>query len=185
MKNAISKIKIIRPAVLIAILALAFAGCQKSDLNPIISDDTDVLTEQKVLEAPDVPEEIAVPDGNKLIWHCYASGVQIYEVTESTIDAGQYVWTFVAPSATLSQKPDFTRQVGSHYVGPTWQATIGPKKNMYVVGTKLTSVTEDVTAVPWLLLQAVPVSGPGYLHSATLYYRWFGSNNRVNGRQSW
>ena len=114
-----------------------------------------------------------VPAGNKVIWHCYASGVQIYQVTESTTVPGQYVWTFVAPSATLYLKPNFTKQVGTHYAGPTWEATLGPKKNLFVVGTKLSSVTEDVTAVPWLLLQATPNTDPGYFSNVTFIQRLY------------
>ncbi|HUM45865.1 MAG TPA: DUF3455 domain-containing protein [Chitinophagales bacterium] len=147
-------------------------SCQKSDLVPVITNDTDFLIEEK-LQAPVVPDTIAVPDGNKVIWHTYASGVQIYEVTESTTNPGQFVWTFVAPSATLYKKPDFTKQVGTHYAGPTWEATVGPAKGKYVIGTKISSVTGDVSAIPWLLLKAVPSTDPEYYSTVTYIQRLY------------
>lgn len=173
MKNAMSKIKFVREAALITIIALAFGSCQKSDLNPVIPNDVDMLTEQKLPSAPIVPEAIAVPAGNKLIGHCYASGVQIYEVTQSTTNPGEYVWTFIAPSATLYKKADFTKQIGTHYAGPTWELKISPKQIEYVVGTKLSSVTEDATAIPWLLLQSVPSDDPEHFTRVTFIHRLY------------
>lgn len=170
MKSAINKIIGILPAI--AVVAAVFTGCQKPELVPSIAGATNTATE-KVISAPDVPEEIAVPAGNKVLWHCYATGVQIYQATESTTAPGQYVWTFVAPSATLYEKPNYTKEVGIHYAGPTWEATIGPKKNLFVVGTKISSVTEDATAVPWLLLQAVPGTDPGYFLKITFIQRLY------------
>ena len=45
--------------------------------------------------------------------------------------------------------------MGIHYAGPTWEVTKGQYSGNKVAGTKLQTVTEDITAVPWLLLQAV------------------------------
>ncbi len=170
MKSAINKISIILPAI--AVIAAVFTGCQKSELVPLIADSANPAT-KKMISTPDVPAEIAVPAGNKVLYHCYASGVQIYQATESTTTPGQYVWTFVAPSATLYEKPNYTKQVGTHYAGPTWEATLGPKKNLFVVGTKLSSVTEDASAVPWLLLQAVPGTDPGNFLKITFIQRLY------------
>lgn len=39
--------------------------------------------------APDVPVALAVPDGNKVSFHAYAVGVQIYVATPSPADAAK------------------------------------------------------------------------------------------------
>jgi len=170
MKTVVSKIKIVQVAALFAIIVFAF-GCKKSDLNPAIPGETTLS--QQTLKVPNVPAEIAVPEGNKLIFHCYASGVQIYQVTESSTNPGQYVWTLIAPSATLYNNQNFTKQVGTHYAGPTWESKFGTKKSQYVIGTKINSVTVDPTAVGWLLLQAVPNSDPNYFSSVTYIHRLY------------
>src|SRR5678815_5141718 len=51
--------------------------------------------------APEVPASLAVPDGNKVHFHAYAVGVQIYVATTSPTDATKFVWTFKAPEAVL------------------------------------------------------------------------------------
>ena len=50
---------------------------------------------------PDVPANIAVPDGNKVEFHAYAIGVQIYVCTQSTTDPTKFSWVFKAPQAVL------------------------------------------------------------------------------------
>src|SRR5256885_16846694 len=45
---------------------------------------------------PTVPAAIAVPDGNKVEFHAYAEGVQIY-----AWDAATSKWIFQAPEAVL------------------------------------------------------------------------------------
>ncbi len=170
MKTKIIKTNTVSALVLIATLTLSIMSCQKSDLasNPL----NNYGSEAKIA-TPVVPAIIAVPDGNKVIWHAYATGTQIYKVTQSTTDPNVYLWSFVAPLATLYSDADYTIQVGLHYVGPTWQATTGKKSGEYVVGTKLTSIVQDVTAVPWLLLQAVPSSDPNYYTQVTYIQRLY------------
>lgn len=171
MKKSGSKFNTISRLTLIAIFAIAISACQKSAMNPLSSDSENSAVSQKTIPAPDVPEIIAVPAGNHAIWHAYATGDQIYQVTESLTVPGTYVWTFIAPSATLYSDAAYSMEVGLHYVGPTWEATTGPKTGEYVVGTKLQSSTQDVTAVPWLLLQAVPSSDPDYYSQVTYIQR--------------
>jgi hypothetical protein len=113
--------------------------------------------------APDLSTNcasIAVPDGNKVASHVYAVGVQIYRWNGSA-------WVFVAPAAVLYANADYDGQVGTHYIGPTWESNSGSK----VVGARLAGCTPDPTAIPWLLLQAVTSDGPGVFHRVTYIQR--------------
>jgi hypothetical protein len=103
---------------------------------------------------------IKVPDGNKVASHVYAVGVQIYRWTGSS-------WAFVAPSASLYANADYDGQMGTHYVGPTWESNSGSK----VVGTRLAGCTPDRGAIPWLLLQAISTEGSGTFHEVTYIQR--------------
>ncbi|MCY7409265.1 MAG: DUF3455 domain-containing protein [Chitinophagales bacterium] len=170
MKTQFSKTKTIGTIMLMALFALAITSCQKENIIPD-EFNNDPIVEAKVIETPVVPDIIAVPAGNHPIWHCYATGVQIYKVTQSTVDPNLYLWSFVAPSATLYNNASYTKKVGDHYVGPTWAATAGKKAGEYVVGIKLQAITQDVTAIPWLLLSAAPSTDPNYYYDVTYIQR--------------
>src|SRR5262249_53082822 len=109
---------------------------------------------------PDLPsplcDRVQVPEGNKVAFHAYAIGVQIYRWSGTN-------WTFVAPAAVLYANPGYDGEVGTHYAGPTWESNSGSK----VVGTRLQGCTPDTTAIPWLLLGAVTSEGPGIFHRIT------------------
>src|SRR6266498_2736817 len=45
--------------------------------------------------APDVPDSLLVPEGNKVHFHAYAVGVQIYTCKENA--DGGFSWVFKAP----------------------------------------------------------------------------------------
>lgn len=109
--------------------------------------------------APEVPAGIAIQsDTNKVHFHAYAIGVQIYRWSGSA-------WTFVAPEAVLLDADGNT--VGTHYAGPTWESNSGSK----VVGARVSGVTVDATAIPWLLLRAVTAEGPGIFDRTTYIHR--------------
>ena len=115
--------------------------------------------------APDVPPAIAVPDGNKVHFHAYAVGVQIYVWNGSS-------WVFQAPEAVLfkSQKDALKEDhaVGLHYAGPTWEHKDGSK----VVGARIASApSPDPNAIPWLLLKAASNSGPGKVSDVSYIQR--------------
>ena len=74
--------------------------------------------------------KLQAPAGSKLVYHVYATGVQIYRWNGS--------WAFVAPEAVLSADAGGKSKVGTHYAGPTWESVSGSK----VVGT----VAERCTA---------------------------------------
>jgi hypothetical protein len=94
---------------------------------------------------PEVPADIAPPEGNRAYLDVHAVGVQIYSCN------GQ-AWTLVAPRADLYD--DHGTLVGTHLAGPTWQTNEGST----VVGSRVAGVNVDPTAVDWLLLSATPTT---------------------------
>jgi uncharacterized protein DUF3455 len=144
------------------VVAIGLSSCQKED--PILQPAGEGAHALLGRIAPSVVTDIQVPEGNHLVYAAYAQGVQIYQVRAS---GSGYAWVFVAPDATLYADPAYNGVVGSHYPGPTWETLSGSK----VVGKKIAGVTPDLTAVPWLLLQAVSSQGPGVLDSVTYIQR--------------
>ena len=115
---------------------------------------------------PEVPASIAVPEGQKVAFHTFATGVQIYVCRQSVTDPSRFVWVFKAPEATLYDSDG--NVVGTHYAGPTWESNSGSK----VVGAVLQRLASpDPNAIPWLLLRAVTSEGPGIFHDITYIQR--------------
>ena len=143
--------RIIQALVLITIVTVA--------VTPALAvDDTN---------GPELPEQcssIRVEEGNKLAFHTYARGVQIYRWNGVTAK-----WDFVAPVASLFAEENYHGEVATHYVGPTWESKSGSK----VVGRRVlgTGCTPDQTAIPWLLLEKVSNQGPGIFGSVTFIQR--------------
>jgi len=99
----------------------------------------------------DIPANLAVPKEDKLIFHAYAKGVQIYQCVRDSADTTRFSWTFVGPEATLYTNSTCTHAVGKHYAGPTWE-TIGGSK---VIGIKFQQAdSPDPGSIPWLLLKS-------------------------------
>jgi len=123
--------------------------------------------------APEVPASLQVPDGNKVSFHAYAEGVQIYVATASTTSPTGFAWTFLAPEAVLYDADG--NVVGIHYAfaGPTrpaWESESGSR----VVGARTVApVTVTAGAIPWLILNAVPTDtiGPGVFGRTTYVQR--------------
>jgi hypothetical protein len=113
---------------------------------------------------PDLPsplcDSLEVPQGNKVAFHAYALGVQVYRWNGTS-------WVFIEPVATLFADADYHEKVGIHYVGPTWESNSGSK----VVATRLEGCSPDLTAIPWLLLQTTSTEGPGIFRSVTYIQR--------------
>jgi hypothetical protein len=105
-------------------------------------------------------ENLQVPAGNKVAFHAYAEGVQVYRWTGTT-------WAFVAPEALLFAGDEDDDPVGIHYAGPTWESVSGS----FVVGAVLKRCTPDPDAIPWLLLKAVDSEGPGIFDGVTFIQR--------------
>jgi hypothetical protein len=109
--------------------------------------------------APEVPFQIAVEAGNKVQFHGFGVGFQVY--TWNGTDWGRAV-------------PDATLFVGnapliSHFAGPTWESPSGSR----VQGAVVNAVIVDTNAIPWLLLSAVPdkTQGPGIFADTTFIQR--------------
>lgn len=102
-------------------------------------------------EEPDMPADIAVPDGHKLFLIGHAVGVQIHKCNAT---ASGFLWSFVGPRADLFDRNG--KLLATHFGGPTWQARDGS----YVVGKAEKRVTPDASAIPWLLLSA-PTTAAG------------------------
>ena len=123
--------------------------------------------------APDLPsplcDRLQVPPGNKVAFHVYALGVQIYRWNGTS-------WEFVAPAATLFADADYHGEVGIHYAGPTWESHSGGK----VIASRLEGCTPDPAAIPWLLLPDRLDRRPRHfpsrdLHPAGEHHRRFSS----------
>ena len=114
--------------------------------------------------APDLPsplcDRLHVGLGNKVAFHVYALGVQIYRWNGTS-------WDFVATAARLFADVEYHGQVGIHYAGPTWESRSGGK----VMASRLEGCTPDPTAIPWLLLQTVSTEGPGIFDRVTYIQR--------------
>jgi Protein of unknown function (DUF3455) len=114
--------------------------------------------------APELPsplcDRLQVQPGNKVAFHVYALGVQIYRWNGTS-------WVFVAPSARLFADAEYHGEVGIHYAGPTWESHSGGK----VIGSRLDGCAPDPTAIPWLLLQMVSTEGPGIFDRVTYIQR--------------
>ena len=106
--------------------------------------------------APEIPTEISqivVPTGNKVHFHGFGVGVQIYTWNGTS-------WGSAVPEATLFDDEDNVVaihfgvfDVNGRFVGPAWQSNSGSR----VVGAlPPIAGTVDTTAIPWLRLSAVP-----------------------------
>ena len=116
---------------------------------------------------PELPAEcdsIRVQEGNKLAFHAYAKGVQIYKWNLIT-----QKWDLFGPQAGLFAEQNFFGEVGSHYVGPTWESKSGSKvEGRRVLGT---GCQPDPTAVAWLLLSKFRTEGSGIFSNITFIQR--------------
>ena len=127
-------------------------------------DSLGILFDQEGVAARDVElgscSNLQAPEGSKLAFRTYATGVQIYRWNGTG-------WGFVAPSADLHADASGNETVGSHYAGPTWESVSGSK----VVAAVDDRCLADPNAIPWLLLRAVSTEGPGIFERVTFIQR--------------
>ena len=117
--------------------------------------------------APEVPDErLAVEEGNKVHFHGFGVGVQIY-----TWDGAK--WTGPVPRATLFD--DEGNIVASHFAGPRWMSNSGST----VLGTVVVAVTVNPNAIPWVLLSATFEGGAGIFANTKFIQRV----NTVGGKE--
>jgi len=114
------------------------------------------LANAQGMSAPEVPEPIRVPPGEKLLLATHASGAQIYTCTQGP--DGRSQWTLTAPDAELRDASGAA--IIRHFAGPSWQHRDGSE----VTGKAVAHVAApDPDSVPWLLLEAVSHTGEGVL----------------------
>ena len=116
--------------------------------------------------APEVPFDIAVPAGNKVHFHGFGVGVQIY--TWNGTDWGKAV-----PRATLFD--DEGNVVASHFAGPRWMSNSGST----VLGTVVFAATVNPNAIPWVKLSATFEGGAGIFANTKFIQRV----NTVGGKE--
>jgi hypothetical protein len=105
-------------------------------------------------------QKLQAPPGDKVAYHVYAEGVQIYRWDGTS-------WVFLVPEAELFADAGYNGTVGIHYAGPTWESVSGSN----VVGMVIDRCTPQPDAIPWLLLAAVTSEGPGIFHRVTSIQR--------------
>jgi len=122
--------------------------------------------------APDVGSNtVLIPPGdtNKVSFHVYAVGFQIY-----TNDSTTFAWGLYAPEACLFDADG--NLVGIHYAYgynaagapiPAWETESGS----LVDGARIASAPGGAGNIAWLLLQAVHTEGPGVLQPTTYIQR--------------
>ena len=108
-----------------------------------------------------VPAQLAVPEGEKLVLRVHAKGDQIYACKKT---GDLYAWTLKEPQAQLLD--DQNRAIGRHSVGPSWTLNDGSQ----VVG-KVLAKADSPDSIPWLLLSSVSHSGNGMLSAVTSIQR--------------
>lgn len=113
---------------------------------------------------PDVPDQVKVPPGERLVFRAHASGAQIY-VCQQGAD-GKSQWTLKAPEAQLHDRKGAV--VGHHYAGPTWKHNDGSE----VTGKASAKVdSPDPDSIPWLLVTVTGHSGAGVFSQVTSIQR--------------
>ncbi|MFL6468653.1 MAG: DUF3455 domain-containing protein [Pyrinomonadaceae bacterium] len=114
-------------------------------------------------EGPELPaacSELQVDAGNKLAFHVYATGSQIYRWTGTA-------WVLFAPDAKLYVNENYQGLVGTHFGGPTWKSNSGSS----VVAARVKDCLPDTNAIAWLKLQTVVAEGPGIFSRVTFIQR--------------
>jgi Protein of unknown function (DUF3455) len=145
----------IRLLIFLAVVGVAGVALQPASAVTMFDNDNGP-------ELPDACGSIAVPEGNKLQFHVYAKGVQIYKWNGSS-------WAFVAPEAALYAEANYFGEVGIHGVGPHWTSKSGSKvKAARVPGT---GCRPDSSAIEWLLLKQTEAGGPGIFHRVSYIQR--------------
>jgi hypothetical protein len=100
---------------------------------------------------PNAPDSLKPPDTETVALTVFAEGTQNYACREAT-PGGGFAWTLTGPEAVLHAGSDaMAPAAGTHYAGPTWQATDGSK----FIGDASKAVKADApdgASIPWLLV---------------------------------
>ena len=104
--------------------------------------------------------KLRVEEGNKVIAHGFAIGVQTYRWDGTA-------WIFVAPTAVLYEDEGLHGEFATHFAGPTWQTNSGS----FVVAAADKSFAPDPDSIPWVLLHATATGGDGIFAGVTFVQR--------------
>jgi hypothetical protein len=114
--------------------------------------------------APEVPAEISVPPGHKLLFKVEAEGVQIYKAVEGK--SGKLEWILEAPLAELF---DGKKKAGYHYDNPpSWEAADGSKV-VKSGDAKSAPAPNPKKDIPWLLVKVKAEAGKAGAFSPVVY----------------
>jgi len=69
------------------LFVITIAGCKRESTAP-----------------PQVPDNLKVPDGQRVLLEGFGKGVQIYDCPAQAGDPAKFVWTFKAPEANLTNE---------------------------------------------------------------------------------
>jgi len=107
-----------------------------------------------VAAAVKIPDELKVPEGEKLLLKAHATGFQIYTCKSDGAAAPQ--WELKAPDADLHDRKGAV--IGHHFAGPTWKHKDGSE----VTGKANAHVdSPDANSIPWLRVAATGHTGEG------------------------
>src|ERR1051325_11373807 len=118
--------------------------------------------------APEVPGTIAVGETNKVHFHGFGVGFQIYTWNGTS-------WGGAVPEATLFDEDGNVVAlhfgvfaINGSFIGPAWQSN----SDSEVVG-KLppAAVIMDTNSIPWLRLEPLSTEGPGIFANTTFIQR--------------
>jgi hypothetical protein len=113
-----------------------------------------------------VPREVTVPPGHKLLLKMRAKGVQIYKAVKGK--SGGLEWELEAPLADLLDAKG--ERAGWHYEGPSWEAADGSKvardKKEEVKSAPAPNPKEDI---PWLLIRVKAEDGKAGTLTSVVY----------------
>jgi hypothetical protein len=133
----------------------ALSGCAMSSGAPGETSQEEAAQTGQGISDDVCPENVPAqltPDADQTIKSSFLGvGVQVYVCTATA--TGGFAFSFVTPTANLLN--DGGRLVGTHFIGPTWQANDGSA----VVAAVADRATVDPTAIPWLLLDVVSDNG--------------------------
>ena len=117
------------------------------------------------LKKPDVPNELLPPENEQLVLLAHGKGDQIY-VCKANVNGALFGYTLLAPDAVLTD--DTGKEVGHHFIGPTWQWNDESKITGKLV---ISARSPDPQAISWLLLSTVDHTATGALGKVTSIQR--------------
>ena len=121
---------------------------------------------QAQVAPPQVPDSLKPPPSEAVLLRALGKGKQIYACQANPADAMKFEWVLEKPEADLLDAQG--KKIGSHYEGPTWQATDGSK----VIGeVQQRAQSPRAGAIPWLLLKAKTNQGTGVFARVTFVQR--------------